>query len=216
MTGIEIATIAGTAITLGDAAIAASTLIGAVGAIQQGQAQEAAGDAQARAAAYQAQLANSQALAMEQQAGQERALSQREAAGQRRRGEQISSRAQALAAASGGGALDPTIQDILAGISGETETRALNALYAGEEKARGLEYGAVLERAGGRGDIYAGEVARRAGESAAGRSYLTAAGGLVSGGATVSDRFEKRKARNTLLESAGGLSRFAEEDEFYG
>lgn len=215
MTGIEIATIAGTAVTLGDAALAASTLIGAMGAVQQGQAQEAAGQAQAQAAAHQANLRNAQAKAMEQQAGQERAVSQRAAAVQRRQGAQVSSRAQALAAASGGGALDPTIIDVLAGIKGETNTRALNALYAGEEKARGLEYGAVLERAGGRGDLYAGEVARRAGQDAAGRSNLSAVGGLTGGGAAIYDRFERRKARNTILESADGLSRYAEEDEFY-
>ena len=38
MTGLELFTVAGTAVTLGDAALAASTLIGAMGAVQQGQA----------------------------------------------------------------------------------------------------------------------------------------------------------------------------------
>ena len=215
MTGLEIATIGATAFTVGDAIMVASTLLGAVGGIQQAGAQRAAADNQARIAQYQATLANSQAQAMEQRAGQERAVAQREAGQQRRAGDLVSSRAQAIAAASGGGALDPSIIDIMAGIEGESDTRAGNALYTGEERARGLEYGATLERAGGAGAIYAGESARRAGISAADRSYMAVAGTLAGGAGRLYDRIETRKARGTLLETgSGGLSRYATETPF--
>ena len=213
MTGIEIATIAGTAITLGDAALAASTLIGAVGAIQQGQAQAAAGEAQNRAYQYQAQLRDAQAQAMEQSAGQERAAAQRATLEQERQGRLVGSRAQAVAAASGGGALDPTVVNLLGDLEGEADFRAGVASYQGESAARGLEYGAVLQRAAGQGDLYAGEVARRSGEAARNRSYLSAAGTVAGGAAKLYDRISPR---GTLLETASqrNLGRYALENPF--
>lgn len=191
-------------VTIGDVALAASTIMGTAGLIQQGQAQKAAGKYQQQVAVYQGQLANAQAAAQEQQAGQERAVSQRAAMEQRRQGRIVGSRAQALASASGAGALDPTLVDITAGIDTEAELRALTALYQGEERARGLEYGATVTRAGGAGTVYAGEAARRAGEAAAGRSYLAAGGTLLSGAGTMADRYRRR----SLLEKYGMLGDF--------
>lgn len=145
---------------------------------------------------------------MEQQAGQERAASQRAAIAQRKQGNLVSSRARAVAAASGGGALDPTVMDIMSGIEGEADYRTALALYEGDERAKGLEYGGVLQRAGAAGDVYAGQVANQAAQSAANRSYMSAAGTLAKGAAGIDDRFSRRRANNTLLSQGTGLSRY--------
>lgn len=191
--------------TIGNALTAASTLIGGYGQLQQGAAQKAAGEAQQRAAQYRAQLQGAQALNLESQAGQERAAAQRAAIEEARRGRYVGSRAQAISAASGGGSLDPYIA---ANITGESEFRAMTALYQGEERARGYEYGATLERAGAAGTSYAGEAARRAGNDAANRSYLAAAGELATGGARIYS--------NSLLAQSRGLSRYAADYPYAG
>src|SRR3990167_6406689 len=181
----------------------ASTALQAMSTLAGGKAQAAAGEAQARASEYQAQLRNAQAAAMEQGAGQERAAAQRAAIEQRRQGRFVGSRAQAIAAASGGGALDPSIVNLMGDLGSEADFRAATALYQGEDRARSLEYGAVLQRATGQGDIYAGEVARRSGIAAQNRSYVRAAGDVAGG-------LGKIAARNTLLETGGrrGLDRY--------
>lgn len=182
----------GTALTLGDAFTAISALATVGSLVGQAGAQKRAGEFQAQSAAYQSQLGNAQALQMEQQAGQERAVAQRAMLEERRRGRLVGSRAQAISAASGGGALDPSIVNILGDIDAETELRALTALYQGEERARGAEYGAVLDRAGGAGSVYAGNVAKQAGNASANRSYMQAGGELFKGGGSLLERFERR------------------------
>ena len=61
------------------------------------------------------------AVQLEEKAGQERAISQRKAVNVRRQAKLAESRALALAAASGGGASDPTVMNIISGIAGEGE-----------------------------------------------------------------------------------------------
>ena len=189
MTGIDLFTIAGTAFTAGDALLAASTIVGAIGGIQQGRAQKAAARQQEQSAAHQQVLANAQAQAQEQQAGQERAVAQRGAIEQRRQGKFVSSEAQAIAAASGAGALDPTIVGILGDIETETELRALTALYEGEERARGLEHGAAITRAGGAGELFAGRAEARLSRSRARRSFLSTGTTLLEGGSSLFARY---------------------------
>lgn len=87
-----------------------------------------------------------QADQLDIKAGQERASAQRLAIEQRRQAELLSSRALAVAAASGAGVDDPTVLNIMANIAGEGEYRALTALYEGEEEARGLELNADARR----------------------------------------------------------------------
>lgn len=132
---------------------AAGTIFSAVNALQQGSAQKKA--------------ANYQAAQLEQQAGQERASAQRGAIEQRKRATLASSRVKSLSAASGGGVLDPSIVDITGDIGTQGEYNALSALYAGEERGRGLEMGASAKR-------FEGAEAKRA-------SYYTAAGTLFNG-----------------------------------
>lgn len=91
-----------------------------------------------------------QAAQMEQQAGQERASSQREAIAQRRQANIMRSNAQAAAAASGGGATDPTVLNITGNLAKEGEYNALSALFEGEERARGLNLQATTTRMEGK------------------------------------------------------------------
>ena len=98
-----------------------------------------------------------QAKQLEQQAGQTLAASQRDAMEQRREAGLIGSRALALAAASGGGASDPSIMKLLSDIKGEGAYRASVALYQGEDKAQQLRLNADSAR-------YSGALANRAGK----------------------------------------------------
>jgi hypothetical protein len=63
MTGIELGVIAGTAVTLGDAALVAGTLVTALSAIQQGRAAKKAGDRNAAVAARNAEIARANGAA---------------------------------------------------------------------------------------------------------------------------------------------------------
>lgn len=73
----------------------------------------------------------------------------------RRRARFASSRALALAAASGGGALDPNVVNIIAGIEEEGEFAAQTELYAGEEAARRKKMGAGAARYEGYSELMA-------------------------------------------------------------
>jgi hypothetical protein len=87
---------------------------------------------------------------MERRAGDERATAQRRAELQRRIGVRAKSRARAVAAASGGGAEDVTIQNIEAGLERDTTYNVLTELYEGEARGLGLSEGARASRKRGR------------------------------------------------------------------
>jgi hypothetical protein len=96
-----------------------------------------------RAAAERARVAaqfDSQQL--EQNAGQAFAAGQAAAVEQLRQNRLLQSRAIALIAASGGGASDETVVNLLARNAGEGAYRAQLAVYQGEEKARQLRLAA--------------------------------------------------------------------------
>jgi hypothetical protein len=119
--------------------------------------------------------AGSQALQLEQQAGQERASSQRAAAEQRRSTRYLQSRVQALAAASGSDATDPSMVDLVGDIAGEGEYGALTAMYEGESAARGEEFAA--------------SVARKTGKASETASYLKAGSTLLAGASSWYDKY---------------------------
>lgn len=121
---------------------AASTVVGAVGAIKQGQDQQ-----------FEAQQ---QAAALRNQANADAAASDRQAIQQRRQSGYLQSRVQALAAASGAGATDPTVLSIQGQIAGEGEYHALTSLYEGSTSSENL-------RAQSQAAINAGQSAARAG-----------------------------------------------------
>ncbi|MGH6629477.1 MAG: hypothetical protein ACREB3_07075, partial [Burkholderiales bacterium] len=95
------------------------------GALESGRAARIAGERARYAAQFEAWQA-------ERQAGNAIAISQREALEQRRQADLVASRNLALAAASGGGASDPTIVRLLSNIAADGAYRAAVALYEGE------------------------------------------------------------------------------------
>jgi len=138
----------------------AAAAAGAMNTIAQGQY----ADKQGKAAFKQ----------LREQANRSEALSQREAIERRREANLISSRALAIAGASGAGVDDPTVENILHDIGTQGEYNVLSALYDGKLQARSERYQA--------------ETAREEGRMAKKASYLQAIGNLgksmydVSGG----------------------------------
>jgi len=123
-------------------------------------------------------LGQFQAQQLEQKAGQERSVSQRKADSVRRKARFAESRALALAAASGGGASDPTVVNIMSGIAGEGEIASQTALYEGEERARGLEMAAETAR-------YEGKQAKRAGYIKAGTTLMSS----IAAGSSLTEKY---------------------------
>lgn len=162
------------------AAVAAA---GAVSSIAQGQQQKKIADAQAR----QTEI-NSQATAkqLEQRAGQERAAAQQKMIESGRTKNLALSRAQALAAASGGGSLDPSVINILGDLETEGRYNQDAALYEGENNATGDEYQAKLTRAGGASDA---AISRMQGSAAQKAGYMGAATTLMKGGVGLMDKY---------------------------
>lgn len=94
--------------------------------------------------------ANYQAAQEDIAAGQQQAASQRQAQTVDRQSKLVQSRALAVAAASGGGASDPTVTDIIGRIAGEGAYRSQLALYEGNDAARTLQMRADAARFQGR------------------------------------------------------------------
>mgnify|MGYP001606871182 CR=1 FL=1 len=113
------------------------------------------------------------------QAAQQRAMSQREAIDQRRQARLATSRGLAVAAASGGGADDPSVVNLLADLEGEGEYRALTSLYNGEEQARAKEVQATDYRS--------------AAKNAKTMGWLKAGTTILNAGSTIADRAGGKK-----------------------
>lgn len=136
---------------VGPAMQVGGTLLSAFGQKQQGSDAAATG-------VQQLALAQFQAAQMRTNAGEAIASSQRAADDIQRQQEYVASRALAVAAASGGGASDPTVINLIARTAGEGAYRRAVALYQGEDKSRALkaqadatEYGGLLAaEAGGK------------------------------------------------------------------
>jgi hypothetical protein len=133
-----------------------------------------------QAAAYQSAQLN-------QAAGQARAASQIEAQDVQRRSDRLASRALAVAAASGGGASDPTVVNTIAGIAQEGAYRKAVALYKGDEEARKLTMQA--------------EATQYEGKSKAFGERMTAVGGFMGAGTSLVKGMAKQAS---LLEKYGG------------
>lgn len=73
-----------------------------------------------------------------------------------RQGRLNRSRAIAVAAASGGGVDDPTVQRVIADVDADANYRALMAMYQGSEEAIGYERAAKNRRREGRASLIAG------------------------------------------------------------
>ncbi len=170
----------------------------AVGTVLSASAQSQAADAAVAQGQAQKQALDYQARSMDVKAGQDRAAAQRGAIGERRKEDLILSRSQAVAAASGAGASDPTVLNNEGFIVREGELGALTDLYRGEESARGLEEGAGLRR-------YEGAAGLSGAEARAGAMRTAAVGTLFQGAAQASTLYAKY---NPSSPSGGGASGF--------
>lgn len=108
-----------------------------------------------------------EAQQQEMQGKEELAASQRQADQQRQEAKMVQSRQQALAAASGGGATDPTIVRLMTQTAQQGELNAQTSLFGGENRKRGLFDSAMGTRMSGQASMFG--------------SFLGAAGSLASG-----------------------------------
>jgi hypothetical protein len=148
--------------------------------------QKKAGRAEERRGQGLAEIAEFEAQQLERNAITEIATAQRAAGEERRRAGIAESRALALAAASGGGASDPTVVRIMSELSGEGAYRSAVALYEGEERARQMLLGAEARRIEGRYGLEGGLASARAYQTIATGSLLTGAGKI---GMTLYDKY---------------------------
>lgn len=130
MTGLE------TALAIG------GSLLSAVGSVAGGISKKNEADAQADAA--------------ERQAGEAQAVSQREAIQRSKEAKLLISRQQAVAAASGGGAADPTVLKLMGDTAKQGQFNVASALYEGDATAAGLQDSAALSRWQGHQEKFAG------------------------------------------------------------
>ena len=138
----------------------ASGAIAAAGTIAQGNAQLEA------AKAEQKQLAR--------MASEEQAVATRQAGEKAREAKLLQGRGQAVAAASGGGATDPTVLELMGNIARDANVQTRDVLRTGQVKADDL--------------MYRGRVGVNAAKVNRGLARLTATGQVVSG---VGDAFSK-------------------------
>lgn len=128
---------------------AAGSLIGVAGLAMQAGGGYQSEQAAKKAAQARSDAAEFEAQQLEQNAGQTVAAAQRQAFETERTGKYAQSRALAVAAASGGGASDPTVMNTIAGLASETAYRKSLDLYQGEERARQLNLSAAASRYSG-------------------------------------------------------------------
>lgn len=151
-----------------------------VGTVMQAGAQQQQADAMRAQGAANQQAANYQAQSMEIQAGQERAVAQRKSINDRRQEQLQISRSQALAAASGAGASDPTVISNENITTREGEFGALTDMYQGEQSAQNLETGAKLKRYEGDASDYGANATANATDTAAMGTIFSGAGKAAS------------------------------------
>lgn len=143
--------------TIGTIASIGSTALSVIGGIQQGQAEEARLEAQAKID--------------EREAKREEAEAGRVSREKRREGLLLQSQQIARAAATGG-ASDPSVVSTIADVEAETGLQAGRIEAAGAQTAQDLRYGAQLKR-------QQGKSARRAGYTRAIGTTLTGASSLA-------------------------------------
>jgi len=149
-------------------------------AFQQKKAGSEAEKASVQAASNTRAMAEFEALQQERYAGEAKQEAELIAAEQRRTARRLASDALAAAAASGAGARDPSVVNIMAEIMGEGNYRAQVALYEGEKEARNRMLAAAAGRISGESGAAArigeGRAQARAGSLAATSTVLRGVG----------------------------------------
>lgn len=177
MTGLEtIGLIAG---GLGTALEAGGTILGAN---SSAAALEAQRPYDMLSAAYRAQ-------SLKYAADESRAASQRQAFALGQQKDQALSRARAVAAASGAGATDTTVGNIEAGLENQGEFQKAMAIFAGENRARGLEDESRNALIAG---VNRSSVNQYQADTLRSNAPLQAAGTILSGASTVASRYGRR------------------------
>lgn len=143
----------------------------ALGTFMQGSAYYEHGLAQQALARYAA-------TQFRQNAADAEAAAQRNAVDIGRRAEYIASAQLARAAASGGGASDPTVMNIIARTKGEAAYQQAVALYGGQSRARALNMQAA-------GEDFTGRDEARAGRNALFAADIGASTTLMKGGVSL-------------------------------
>jgi hypothetical protein len=110
----------------------ASSAVGMMGSIAQAKAMN--------------EQAKAESMQMGMMAAEEKAVASRDAQAKDKEGRLLLSRGQAVAAASGGGATDPTVLELAGDIGRETSVQKRELMRQGQEKARNLEYKATVGR----------------------------------------------------------------------
>lgn len=151
-----------------------ATSLGVAGAMLSGISNLVAGDAARQAGNATRGAAYYRAAQLEQNAGNTMAMGERQAADERLKATLLASRALAVAAASGGGASDPTVTKIITDIAGRGAYNAGIALYNAEDEARKMTEGAAAER-------YSGDVAQMGGRQRQAAYQIGAAGRFAQG-----------------------------------
>lgn len=170
---------------------------------QQADLAEAQGKAAQTAALEKQNAANNAATQLEQNAGQQRAAAQRAAIQQRAQGALVQSRANALAASSGGSASDPGVINVTGQIGAKSEYNALSELYSGETQAQGNEYQAKVDRTTGQQYAAAGAFDKGVGDFRAGLFPVQAAGTIFGGASSL---FAKYGSSSTSSPGGGLLN----------
>ena len=160
---------------------AALTVIGSLSKTLGILGQGAAG---VKAAERRKQAAEFEAAQLDQNAGQAKAAAQRVAYQKGVEGDLMLSRLKALAAASGGGATDPTVLNLQAGLMHQKAYNLAAALYRGEDDARTMRMQAAAKR-------YQADLGVADAEDARTASYFAAAGTAASGGASFYEKYGK-------------------------
>lgn len=156
-----------------------------------------AGSAAAKSGARIKSADDFEAAQLDQNAGQSIAAGQRAAIEARRQAALVQSRILAVAAASGGGALDPTVVRLIGQQAGEGEFRARTALYQGEERARAQRMAATTKR-------YEGDLAEESGALKKTAYDIGAASALFKGSSTLYSRYGMSPHKSESKDWQGG------------
>lgn len=168
------------------------------GAVIDADGQRQGAEATRQAADRKQQTANIEAAHMEQQGQQTVAAAQRQMLEERKQARLLESRALAVAAASGAGASDTTVMNVISRIAAEGAYRSTIALYEGQEQSRQLQIGGHIRREGGDLQADYGRQAARAQE-------ISAVGTLFKGGATLYERYGNKKQPSDRLSGGNYL-----------
>lgn len=120
------------------------TVLSAASSIQQGN--------------YQNAIAQAQAKAEQRRANEVQASAQRDAAQRAKEAKYVMSRQQAVAAASGGGAADSTVLNLMSQTAGQGAYNAASSIYEGQSAGDSLNYQASIDRMSGRMQRQAGYI----------------------------------------------------------